>query len=82
MTHFLLVTAHECHLCEHGRRVLTELASEGLLTWREVEASSDEGQVLVEAAPPLRPLLLDLAGHLVACGRLSSRSLRRHLAAA
>ena len=73
----LLLTARDCHLCEHGRGVLDGLAAEGLLTWREIEADSDEGRSLAATAPPLRPVLYDEDGHVVAYGRLSARRLRR-----
>ena len=73
----ILLTAPDCHLCEHGREVLGQLASEGLLSWRAVEADSDEGRALAAAAPPLRPVLLDADGRVVAYGRLSARRLRR-----
>jgi len=74
---FVLLTARECHLCAHGREVLGGLAAEGLLDWREVDADSDEGRALAEGAPPLRPVLYDADGHVVAYGRLSARRLRR-----
>ncbi len=79
MTTLTLLTAPGCHLCQHGREVLDMLAAEGLLTWREVDAESDEGLRLAATAPPLRPVLCDADGHMVAYGRLSARRLRRQL---
>ena len=82
MSAFVLLTASDCHLCAHGREALAELADRGLLSWRQVDSDSAEGQRLAVAAPPLRPVLFDDAGHVVAYGRLSARRLRRQLGAA
>ena len=82
MSAFVLLTAPDCHLCAHGREVLSELVACGLLTWREVESDSAEGQRLATAAPPLRPVLFDDAGRVLGYGRLSARRLRRQLRAA
>ena len=72
---FTLVTATDCHLCDHARRVLDGLGAD----WHELNECSPEGERLVTAAPPLRPLLFDANGELVAYGRLSERRLRRRL---
>jgi hypothetical protein len=77
----ILLTAPDCHLCDHGRAVLDELAAEGLLRWREVSTESTEGQRLQRGAPPLRPVLLDRDERALAFGRLSARRLRRTLRA-
>jgi hypothetical protein len=82
MNSFLLLTAPDCHFCEHGRAVLDTLATEGLLTWREVEPNSERGRELAAVAPPLRPVLFERNGRIVGYGRLSARRLRRWLAAA
>lgn len=79
MRPLVLLTAPDCHLCAHGRQVLGQLAGEGLLSWREVDADSDEGRRLSPAAPPLRPVLLDANGRVLAYGRLSQRRLARQL---
>lgn len=79
MNALMLLTARDCHLCAHGREVLDEIAADGHLRWREVDADSDEGQALAAAAPPLRPVLYDADGHVLAYGRLSARRLRREL---
>lgn len=76
---YTLLTAPDCHLCAHGREVLDRLANEGLLGWREVDANSGEGRRLSQAAPPLRPVLLDPDGRVLAYGRLSQRRLARQL---
>ena len=79
MSPLVLLTSQDCHLCAHGREVLGALASEGLLSWQEVDAESAEGLRLAAAAPPLRPVLFDPAGRVVAYGRLSAKRLRRRL---
>jgi hypothetical protein len=77
MSALVLLTAPDCHLCEHGKAVLDELAGEGRLTWREVDAESEEGLRLAATAPPLRPVLYQSDGSVIAYGRLSDRRLRR-----
>ena len=72
MSGLVLLTAADCHLCEHGREVLDELG----LDWREVPAASEEGRALEAVAPPMRPVLFR-DGRVVAYGRLSARRLRR-----
>ena len=79
MRRLVLLTSQDCHLCAHGREVLGALASEGLLSWQEVDAESAEGRQLAAAAPPLRPVLFDPDGRVVAYGRLSAKRLRRQL---
>ncbi len=77
---YMLLTASDCHLCGHGREVLDTLATDGALTWHEVDADSDLGRRLAQTAPPLRPVLFDADERLIAYGRLSERRLRRQLA--
>lgn len=72
----ILLTAPDCHLCRHARRVLDDLG----LGWREVSTDSPEGARLAAGATPLRPLLLSPGGSVVASGRLSAKRLRRDLA--
>ena len=79
MSPLVLLTSQDCHLCAHGREVLGALASEGRLSWREVDAESAEGLRLAAAAPPLRPVLFEPDGRIVAYGRLSAKRLRRQL---
>lgn len=69
----LLLTAEDCHLCEHGKAVLNELG----VDWREVGATSEEGARLTAVAPPMRPVLFTSEGRLVAYGRLSLKRLRK-----
>lgn len=74
MTGLILLTAPDCHLCEHGKDVLAEVG----LDWRAVPADSEEGRRLAAIAPPLRPALFDESGRrLIAYGRLSARRLRK-----
>jgi len=69
------VTAPACHLCEHGREVLAELAATYPLEIREVALHSPEGrEALMASRAPFPPLVL-LDGRPVAHGRLSSRHL-------
>ena len=74
-----LLTSPDCHLCAHGREVLGRLATDEPLAWREVSTASGEGRDLEIGLPPLRPVLLDESGRVLAYGRLSERRLRRHL---
>ena len=69
----ILLTATDCHLCEHAKHVLAELG----LDWHEVHGDSEEGQRLAAGAPPFRPVLYDSDGKLVAYGRLSLKRLRK-----
>jgi hypothetical protein len=79
MSEVLLLTSDGCSLCEHGRAVLSELAEQGLLSWREVDAESDEGCGLAAVAPPLRPVLFGPDG-IWGYGRLSQKRVRRRCA--
>jgi hypothetical protein len=72
----VLLTASDCHLCEHAKEVLAELG----VDFREVHAESAEGQQLAVGAPPFRPVLYDSEGKLVAYGRLSLKRMRKQLA--
>lgn len=75
MSTLILLTAPDCHLCEHGKAVLDELG----VPWREVDADSEEGLGLVAIAPPMRPVLFTAAGRPLAYGRLSFKRLRKQL---
>lgn len=74
----LLVTGEDCHLCEHGRRVLDVLGVEA----REVPVDGEEAAALAGRGIPLAflPVLTD-GTRVVAYGRFSERRLRRELAA-
>ena len=72
----VLLTSPGCHMCAHARLTLGELG----VAWREVAEDSPEGATLTATAPPLRPVLFDASGAVVAYGRLSARRLRRDIA--
>ena len=76
MSELLLLTAPDCHLCEHAKGVLVQLG----VRWREIDADGDEGRALAATAPPLRPVLFGADGRVLGYGRLSARRLRRQLA--
>lgn len=78
MSALLLVTAEDCHLCDHAKAVLDQLA----VPWREIDADSADGERLAHSAPPLRPLLFTDQERLVGYGRLSLKRLRKQLPAA
>ncbi len=75
MRQLVLLTAPDCHLCRHGRDVLNELG----LPWREMADCSDDGRRLAATAPPLRPVLYEDTGRVIAWGRLSLKRLRKQL---
>jgi hypothetical protein len=79
MRGLLLLTAPDCHLCAHARDVLDGLTADGLLSWREIDADSEQGRRLAATAPPLRPVLFHPDGRVIGYGRLSAKRLRRHL---
>lgn len=70
-----LLTAADCHFCERAKAVLAELG----LDYREVDADSDAGRQLAATAPPMRPVLYDGEGAVLAYGRLSLKRLRRQI---
>lgn len=75
MSSFALLTAPDCHLCQHGREVLDEVG----IDWHEVCDDTPEGEALAATAPPMRPVLIADDGHAIAYGRLSAKRLRRQL---
>lgn len=72
----LLVTAADCHLCEHARSVLIGLGVEV----REIPVDSTEARGLAERGIPLAflPVLTD-GERLIAYGRFSAKRLRKDL---
>ena len=72
----ILVTGDDCHLCDHGRRVLAALE----LDAREVAVGSGEAEALAAHGIPLGflPVLTD-GTRLIAYGRFSEKRLRREL---
>jgi glutaredoxin len=79
MNSLVLLTAPNCHLCDHARQVLDALVAERGIAWREVQTDSCEGRRLASTAPPLRPVLFTTDGHILGYGRLSAKRLRRAL---
>ena len=77
MSELVLLTAADCHLCEHGRGVLEEVD----VDWREVADDSQEGELLAATAPPMRPVLFAGDGRVLAYGRFSVKRLRKQLRA-
>lgn len=74
----LFITAADCHLCEHGRRVLDALGLEA----RTIDVESAEAFDLAARGVPLAflPVLWD-GERVIAYGRFSERRLRRELVA-
>ena len=71
-----LVTGADCHLCEHGREVLSALGVDA----REIGVDSDEAAALAERGMPLAflPVLTD-GEQLIAYGRFSAKRLTKDL---
>ena len=82
MSSLVLLTAPDCHLCEHAYGVLAALAAERDLSWCDIPVDSSQGRRLAASAPPLRPVLFAPDGHILGYGRLSAKRLRRQLDAA
>lgn len=72
----ILVTGRGCHLCEHGREVLTQLD----VRTREIDVDGEESEALVARGVPLSflPVLTD-GRRAIAYGRFSERALRKEL---
>jgi hypothetical protein len=72
----LLVTAEECHLCEHAHEVLRTLD----VDVREIDVDSADAERLASAGIPLAflPVLTD-GDRVIAYGRLSEKRLRKKL---
>lgn len=70
------VTAHDCHLCEHGRTVLRSLG----VAARELDVESDDARRLAAEGIPLvfLPVLTD-GTRVIGYGRLSEKRLRKEL---
>ena len=72
----ILVTGADCHLCEHGREVLSALRIDA----REITVDGQEASALAERGIPLAflPVLTD-GERLIAYGRFSEKRLTRDL---
>ena len=72
----IFVTGRDCHLCEHGRHVLSGLD----VCAREVDVDGDEAASLAARGVPLSflPVLID-GDRVLAYGRFSEARLRKEL---
>lgn len=77
----LLLTASDCHLCEHARAVLQRLSEEIALQRIELAWSDPQAAALIRRDGIPFPPALYIDGDLWAYGRLSERALRKKLAA-
>lgn len=75
-----LITAADCHLCDHARKVLDSIASEIPLIVDELPWDSDQGHFLVSRDGVAFPPAVYVDGSLTGYGRISERALRRRLA--
>lgn len=75
-----LITAEDCHLCEHARQVLASIARELPLFVSEIAWDSDPGRLLVSRDGVAFPPAVYLNGILAGYGRISERALRGRLA--
>lgn len=76
-----LITALDCHLCEHARKVLAAIDSEFPLIVSEVPWDSEDGRRLVDRDGVAFPPAVYVSGSLAGYGRISERALRKRLAA-
>ena len=74
-----LITAVDCHLCDHARQVLASIAGQLPLTVSEVPWDSDRGRLLVSRDGVAFPPAVYVDGSLAGYGRISERALRRRL---
>ncbi len=79
MIDIVLVTSPACHFCEQAKDVLTRVADEYPIRWREIDIMSEEGAAAVRRHQvPFAPALFvdnRFHGH----GRVSERKLRKAL---
>lgn len=74
-----LITAADCHLCEHARKVLSAISEETRLVVSDVSWESDAGQALVSRDGVAFPPAVYIDGVLAGYGRISERALRKRL---
>jgi glutaredoxin len=79
VTHFLLVTAPDCHFCHDAQKILTKLSLTFPIDVEEISLDLDRGQDLATKHGILFPPGLFLDGDYVGFGRPSERKLRRLL---
>ena len=77
-----LLTARDCALCDHAKKVLAVVGAGHPLEVREVSLETAEGRALAAAHGVLFAPGVLLDGRAFAYGRLSERKLRKALTAA
>ncbi len=75
----VLLTAADCRLCEHARKILQRVSAEHPLDLSTISLDSPEGQRLATAHNVLFAPGLLLDGVMFSYGRVSERKLRRAL---
>jgi len=75
----VILTQAHCAFCQDAQRILERLAREYVLTVRNVDLNSAEGQALAQAGGVLLPPGIVIDGQAVSHGRPSERRLRREL---
>ena len=76
----MLITAADCHLCEHAGEVLSSISRETPLLIREIPWEGEEGRMLVRRDGVAFPPAIYVNGSLAGYGRISERALRKRLA--
>ena len=74
-----LVTAVDCHLCDHARSVAHRLAAEVKFEIRELAWDSPEADIVRRDGVPFPPALY-AGDQLLGYGRISESGVRRRLA--
>ena len=77
----VLLTAADCHLCEHARAVLRHLSTDIALQRTEMSWNDPEAAALIRRDGVPFPPALYVDGELWAYGRLSEHALRKKFAA-
>src|SRR5438093_8431938 len=78
-SHITLVTAVDCHLCEHARSVAHRLAAELKVEVQELAWESPDAEVVRRDGVPFPPALY-IGDQLLGYGRISEGGVRSRLA--
>jgi len=78
-SHITLVTAVDCHLCEHARSVAHRLATELKVEVQELAWESPDADVVRRDGVPFPPALY-IGDQLLGYGRISEGGVRSRLA--
>jgi len=78
-SHITLVTAIDCHLCEHARSVAHRLAAELKVEVQELAWESPDADVVRRDGVPFPPALY-IGDQLLGYGRISEGGVRSRLA--